>query len=229
MNDSHVWFYWASTFLIPWAILYYLNPDYRSIMLKVSVLTMLFGLSEPLFVPEYWSPPTLFNLAQRTGFDIESLIFCFGIGGVGAVLYNVITKKTLSEVSLQQHHSSAHRYHLLALASPLIIFPILVIFTDWNNIYPSIIAMFIGGVANSWCRHDLALKSLIGAGLFLLYYMVFFLLLEWSAPGYVERVWNLPELSGILILGIPLEELLFASSFGFYWTGLYEHIRWKKT
>lgn len=36
-----------------------------------------FGLTEPLFVPKYWNPPSLFDLAQRTGFGIKSLIFCF--------------------------------------------------------------------------------------------------------------------------------------------------------
>jgi hypothetical protein len=49
---------------------------------------MPFGLTEPLFVPRYWDPPSLFNLAATTGFDIESLIFCFAIGGIGAVLYD---------------------------------------------------------------------------------------------------------------------------------------------
>ncbi len=33
-------------------------------------------------------------------------------------------------------------------------------------------------------------------------------------------------ISGILILGVPLEELLFALSFGFYWSGVYEHVKW---
>ena len=67
-------------------------------MLSASLFTMPFGLSEPLFVPEYWNPPSLFDLAQQTGFDIESLIFCFGIGGIGAVLYNVLTRQILKPV-----------------------------------------------------------------------------------------------------------------------------------
>ena len=62
-------------------------------MLKMSLITMPFGLTEPLFVPEYWMPPSLFHLAERTGFDIESLIFSFAIGGIGTVLYNLIFKK----------------------------------------------------------------------------------------------------------------------------------------
>lgn len=32
----------------------------------------------------------LFDLAQRTGFDIESLIFCFAIGGLGVAGYRAL-------------------------------------------------------------------------------------------------------------------------------------------
>ena len=45
-------------------------------------------------------------------------------------------------------------------------------------------------------------------------------------PAYVEAVWNLPELSGMLVAGVPLEELLFAFSFGFMWSSVYEHFGW---
>ncbi|NQY26146.1 MAG: hypothetical protein HRT92_03100 [Piscirickettsiaceae bacterium] len=48
------------------------------------MFTAPFWLTEPLFVPDYWIPPSLFYLAVTTGFNIESLIFCFGIGGVGS-------------------------------------------------------------------------------------------------------------------------------------------------
>ncbi|WP_256369456.1 MULTISPECIES: lycopene cyclase domain-containing protein [unclassified Methylophaga] len=89
---------------------------------------------------------------------------------------------------------------------------------------------------NSWFRcpaselHDAgppALKSFWGSVLFLVYYAIFVLGLESIAPGYIERVWNLDALSGLFLIGIPLEELLFAASFGYYWTGIYEHLTWK--
>lgn len=44
-------------------------------MAKVNLATSLLGLTEPIFVPEYWNPPTIIDLAQKTGFDIESIIF----------------------------------------------------------------------------------------------------------------------------------------------------------
>ena len=64
-------------------------------MFVVSLWTSLLGLTEPLFVPEYWSPPSLFDLAMRTGFDIESLIFSFGIGGIAVILYGRIDRKSV--------------------------------------------------------------------------------------------------------------------------------------
>lgn len=228
MNDQYVWVVWSFAFLLPWLIVFFLAPHYRSIMLKASLLTMLFGLTEPLFVPEYWSPPSLFNLALETGFDIESLIFCFGIGGVAAVAYNVITGQQLEAIPLSARLSKRHRHHLLALITPFIAFPILMLL-GWNPIYPAIASMVLGGVANSLCRPDLAVKSFWGSLLFLIYYALYVLGLEAIAPGYIERVWNLTALSGLFIIRIPIEELLFAASFGYYWTGIYEHLTWKET
>jgi hypothetical protein len=54
-------------------------------------------------------------------------------------------------------------------------------------------------------------------------YAAYFLALVVSVPGYVQRVWDLRVLSGISILGIPLEELAFAFTFGFFWSGVYEY------
>lgn len=196
-------------------------------MWQVSLATMPFGLTEPLFVPEYWNPPTLFDLAQRTGFDLESLIFCFGIGGVGSVLYSILAHRHDIPVADREKRLPLHRHHVKALASPFIAF-LLLYFLPWNPIYPAIAAMAIGAAATILCRPDLKTKTWVGGVLFLAYYFVFFLALEASSPGYVQRVWNLADLSGILLLGIPLEELLFAVTFGLYWSGVYEHFTWRR-
>ncbi|HEX3002256.1 MAG TPA: lycopene cyclase domain-containing protein, partial [Methanoregula sp.] len=68
----------------------------------------------------------------------------------------------------------------------------------------------------------------VSALVFLGIYFIYFTLLIGLFPGYVERVWNIPAISGYLFLGIPVEELLFAFSFGFYWSTVYEHFSWKK-
>ncbi len=227
ISIQYVWLLWAGAFLIPWLLLYWRFPQFRRVMLWASLFTTPFGLTEPLFVPEYWSPPSLFDLAMRTGFDIESLIFCFGIGGVGAVLYNVITGQVPQPVSLRERQHARHRYHWLAVSAPFIAFPLFYLAFDWNPIYPSIAAMLIGGIATVLCRPDLSRKVFIGGFLFLGYYALFILALEWSVPGYIGQVWNIDAISGLSLIEIPVEELLFAFSFGLYWAGLYEHLTWQ--
>jgi hypothetical protein len=225
---KYVWLIWSGAFLIPWALLYFVKAGFRQKMLHVSLATSLLGLSEPIFVPEYWNPPSLFNLAQRTGFDIESLIFCFSIGGIGAVMYNALTNIDIEAVPHTERHTGHHRWHRLAVTVPFLAYPALY-FLPWNPIYPGIVAMALGGIANVLCRPDLLRNTLVGGVLFLMLYTIFMLLLVMFAPGYIEQVWNLPALSGLLLGGIPLEELAFGFAFGLYWAGIYEHFTWRRS
>lgn len=224
---QYVWFTWAMTFLLPWIFFFYMFPAHRKAMLWTSLFTMPFGLSEPLFVPEYWSPPSLFNLALKTGFDIESLVFCFGIGGVAVVLFNVITGRHLEPVSEEYKRLPLHRHHWLAISAPFIVFPFFY-FLPWNPIYAAFVAMITGSIATILCRPDLKTTTWIGGILFLGYYWIFVEGLEILSPGFVENVWNLDTLSGVIIFNVPLEELVFAFTFGMYWAGVYEHFTWTK-
>jgi hypothetical protein len=225
---QYVWLLWASAFLVPWAVLYFLWPALRQHMVRVSAATSLLGLTEPIFVPEYWNPPTLFDLAQRTGFDIESFIFCFAIGGIGSVLYNALARRELHPVPATERYATRHRLHALALMTPYFSFPLLYAL-PWNVIYAGITALAIGATLNVLCRPELGRKTLLGGSLFLVLYAAFMAVLVAFAPGYIDQVWNLGDLSGVLIAGIPLEELAFGFAFGTYWAGLYEHFSWRTT
>ncbi len=195
-------------------------------MLGASLCTAPLGLTEPLFVPAYWNPPSLFDLARTTGFDIESVIFSFAIGGIGAVLYDILTGGVLVTIPAAQQHAPRHKLHHVAVAVPLLSFPLLYL-CHWNPIYPAIIAMVLGAAATMLCRPDLARKTWVGSLLFVAFYSVFLLGVELTAPGYVARVWNLDALSSVRIVGMPVEEFLFAATFGAYWSGVYEPLTWK--
>lgn len=226
VSEQYVWLLWSGAFLLPWFVIFIGFPRHRRIMLWASLFTTPFGLTEPLFVPEYWSPPSLLNLAVTTGFDAESLIFTFGIGGVSAALYPLLTRQELRPVAESERRRPLHRHHYKALAAPFAAFPILY-FLPWNPIYPGIVAMAIGAAATVMCRPDLKRTTWVGGLLFLAYYVAFLLGLEWTAPGYIDRVWNLDALSGIRVFQMPIEELLFAVAFGAYWSGVYEHFTWR--
>ena len=97
-------------------------------------------------------------------------------------------------------------------------------FFPWSAMYPGIVAMALGSIAGVVCRPDLKRAKLAGGAIFFIYYLLFLIGLEISAPGYIDRVWNVEALSGWTVGGgLPLEELLFAAAFGMYWGGVYEH------
>lgn len=228
MKYHYVWLIWSSAFLLPWIALYWKFPLLRTIMWRASLATAVLGLTEPIFVPEYWNPPSLFELAQRTGFDIESLIFSFAIGGLGAISYNALTRTRPAPVAAGERRDPLHRFHRVALLVPIAAFGPLAL-VPWNSIYAAVVALALGSGASLICRPRLARKTFIGGALFLGFYAVFMWGLKWFAPGYIEQVWNLPALSGVLIDGIPLEEFLFGASFGLYWSGVYEHSTWTES
>ncbi len=226
---QYAWLIWSLTLLVIWAIVYFsLNKESRREMLLVSLWTSLFGLTEPLFVPEYWSPPSLFDLALKTGFDIESLFFAFGVSGLAVAIYERVFRIRHEQISAEEKYQPRHKFHIFALFSFPVILVLLLIFTDLYPIYSTSIALIGGGLFTWYCRPDLKKKMLVSAFIFLSLYFVYFLTLVAVYPGYVGKVWNLSAISGILILGIPLEELLFAIGFGFFWSSVYEHLTWRK-
>ena len=89
--------------------------------------------------------------------------------------------------------------------------------------------MILGTMGVIFCRPDLSPNTLVGGILFLALYTVFLLGLKWSAPGYIEQVWNFSALTGVRVYGLPLEELLFGFSFGLMWTAIYEHFMWERS
>jgi len=57
-----------------------------------SFFCALLGFTEPLFVPEYWTPPSVLSLGS---WDLESFLFCFAIGGIAAVLPEIPSAKRI--------------------------------------------------------------------------------------------------------------------------------------
>ena len=228
-QPQFAWLYWSLMLIGIWLAIYLLaRRGQRREMLVVSLWTAIFGITEPLFVPEYWNPPSLFDLAHRTGFDLESFLFSFGIAGIAVILYEWIFPTQHKLVSGTERRHIRHRYHLWAIISAPIIFSVLYFLTDLNVIYSTSIGLIGGGFFTWYCRPDLKNKMIVSAFLFTGLYFLYFLMLIAAYPGYVEQVWNLKAISGKLILGIPLEEYMFAFSFGFFWSSIYEHIRWHK-
>jgi hypothetical protein len=80
-------------------------------------------------------------------------------------------------------------------------------------------------VVIAFLRSDLVPTMLIGALSFTLLYFALFLIFLFLYPGFVQRYYTIASLLGIYILGVPIEELLFAASGGAIWSVAYEYVQ----
>ncbi len=209
-----------------WVALYILRRDLHASMLRVSACTGLLAITEPAFVPSYWNPFTIFNLARRTGFDLESVLFSFAIGGIVFAAYELVFHVRPDETIAAERHHERHRQHTLAVLLPFLLFGILIFTTRLNPIYSSAIALLAGFAATLYCRRDLWLKMIVSGGIFFAIYFVSFAVFNLVFPGYVDAVWNLKAITGVRFMGVPLEEMMFGFAFGLYWSSVYEHLTW---
>ena len=92
MDMQYTYFVWSLILLLIWLVVFIVQKSQHVKMMTMSIGTAPLGLSEPLFYPDYWFPPTLFRLGEATGFDIESLIFSFAVGGLTSSLFGVSDK-----------------------------------------------------------------------------------------------------------------------------------------
>ncbi len=77
-------------------------------ILRVGAVTALTGFAEPLFIPDYWNPPTLFDLGQRTGFDIESFVFNFSAGFNATAIYGAMRTRGHGDTGTRRVAAHVH-------------------------------------------------------------------------------------------------------------------------
>lgn len=167
------------------------------------------------FNPAYWHPQVLFGLDKITGgWSLEDGLFVFLMAGIATFLYEFAFRK-------QVKHRYTKKHSILAIVVSLVAFPLLLFVTP-NPIYPLIMSSFLGALVIWVKRKDLVKHSLWGGLLFLACYFFIFLIINKMIPDFVNN-WNLGRISGVLFWGIPIEELLWALSFGLFWAPIYEY------
>jgi hypothetical protein len=198
-----------------WAGLFLGRKDLRREMAEMSLWAALLGLSHEwlLWTRDWWHPPTL----TGTAVGFEDLIYAVSTGGVLAAGYAAASGKVLRA----DRPAPAWPARLLPLAvdfvTPLVLVPLLGLH--------SFVACGLGVLlALAWIlgrRPDLIPTALASAALGTVVALPGYWLLEALLPGFIAAVWDLPHLSGILLAGIPVEDLAWyayaAALFGVYY------------
>lgn len=210
--------------LIIWTVMYLHKKELRKEMLFVSLFGMPLSLLEPLFVPVYWSPQSLFDLNLKIGFDIESLIFSFTVAGIASISYNLINND-INYKPIKKSKNLIYWLNRSILIIPLITILILYYLTKLNPIYSAFIGMSLGLIIAASLRPDLIKAMVLGGSVFTIGYIIFFWFLNLLFPAFILE-WNFIAISSIILIGIPIEEIIWAFLFGTMMSVLYKYIFW---
>lgn len=196
------------------AIAYALKPEHRRVGLLSASLSAPYSLFAVVFVPAYWEPTQVFRFLVGP----EDLLFSFATGGTVWILlagsYYAIPDRLWGR-------ACGARY---ALVTALFL-------AGWTVVgllgLPIMWAALVAGVG-LWCflvcRDMAALAvSLKSAAAFTIGYTLFVATVLYFSPASALS-WTAGGLVGITILGVPLEETLWAVEFGAVWPLLIAYI-----
>jgi len=202
-----------------WLFIFLRRKDLRREMLWASLIGMPFGFIDFFLVPTYWNPDSLFDLIKKYGVGIESFIFLFLMAGIASVIYEFLRKKKPVKLA---HGGRNHFWLLFFIVFAYVVMSILF---PSKAIYNLMIVGASGAVVTAYLRRDLWKQIFASAFIFSFLYFGIFVLLNLAFNGFVEYSYNLKNTWGILVLGIPLEEIGAVFFVGAFWSTFYEYTK----
>jgi hypothetical protein len=218
-NYHYAYLVGTGIFWIAWIVCFILGKSYRSHIRWGTLIAAPMALTSILFVPQYWTPGSLFNLDEKIRVGIEDFLWAAAVGGIAAVLGEVIVKDKLAAL-----RSSRHRRHYAPFIFIAALFGVLEFIRN-NTMDNTIISFAAGALVLAYLRPNLIPLMVTSTVNFSILYFVLFLAVLALYPEFVTRFYNLPKLLGIYIAGVPIEELLFAATGGAIWSVAYEYVQ----
>ncbi|MCL4398147.1 lycopene cyclase domain-containing protein [Patescibacteria group bacterium] len=192
-----------------WLLLFLRRRDLGKEILLASVICALLGpISEFWYLRDYWHPQTI----TGTGFGIEDVLFGFFIGGIGVSLYEEVFGERFAKRADRKHHWTWLLLPFTGLG--LLVLNGLNLYLGINSIYASSIMFFVLALTMLWFRRDLCIDAFVSGILLTLFGFLAYRGLLTVFPELIFRWWKLENISGVLLSGIPAEELLWAFTFG---------------
>lgn len=195
-------------FALIWLAFFLIKKSIRREMLILSVLASVMGFSQFFFTYDYWQPASIFGSGRL---DFESFLLSFLYGGVAAPLYEILFWKKPNYSSKPGNPV----WGLVAVVLSGVALSVGVFGLGWNSLYVSSGILIILGISMIAYRPALLKHGLYTGALFALLMFLVLQILAGLFPDIVGLWWKLDNLSGYFVLGIPIEELLSAFSWGF--------------
>jgi hypothetical protein len=203
-----------------WLACYILGKKYRAEIRWGTLISAPMALTSILFVPQYWTPPSLFDLDQKIRVGIEDFLWAAAVGGIASVVAEILLEEKLSGI-----RKRTRKRHFAPFLVVVVVFIALQVWHPGKTIYNTIIAFAVGALVIAYLRSDLIPTMLVGSLSFTVLYFALFLIFLFLYPGFVQRYYKIPNLLGIYVAGVPIEELLFAGTGGAIWSVAYEYVQ----
>lgn len=194
------------TFLVPWIAVWIWRSDLRVELAVSSLATAPLGpIFERWYHVDYWKPSVLGPLPV----GVEDLLFGFGVGGLGAVAYEVLAGRGRVGRYGRRNPIFFLAIFVFGLAAHALAVPAV------NSIHVSMAVFLIATGLMLIRRPDLAACAAVSGAAVAAFMILNYQIVLVFHPTLFEDFWFLSNLSGKFILRVPIEEPLW----GFFWGG----------
>jgi hypothetical protein len=97
-NYHYSYFVRALIFDAAWLACYLLGKSYRAEIRWGTLISAPLAVTSILFIPQYWTPPSLFDLDQKIKVGIEDFLWAAAVGGIASVVAEILLKQRLSRL-----------------------------------------------------------------------------------------------------------------------------------
>lgn len=220
VNYRFAYLFGCFVFGIVWLFIYFLRPDLRKEQFFMSFFVAIFGLTEPIFFGEYWHPHFVFSFSSLN-LGLEDILLCFFYGGIASTLYEFVFNDVLKTYSRESKKTRILEV-IIAILSGMTIFLLFWSTFKINVIYASAIGGIAAGLVFVFFRKDLFIPAIVGGIIMSLVSFIIMAFLGLVFKGIFDSWWRIDLLSGIRILSVPLEEIIWHFSLGFAAGPMYE-------
>lgn len=218
---NHLYFLGAIIFSILWLILFIANKKNRKKMIVIGLIFVIGGaFAEQMHFTDWWHPNFIFN----SFFTVEDILFGFTGGGVVSAVYSILSSYLKDDFILPLNFI---KKIIIAITFLFLIFGLFYIF-HIHSFISSIIALSIPTIVVGVYNRKSLIPMFLTGIFMLIFAMAEYLFLIYINPNFVKETYLLNHLSGILVLGIPIEELIW-----FFFAGMgmsaFQKIIWNNT
>jgi hypothetical protein len=204
--------------IIPvWLMFFIRRADLRRAMIIIGIYVGSLAIFTDFiwFLKDYWYP---LKYISTINLIWQDFFLGFFLGGAISVAQEFFLKK---EVKAEKLNIKAAILLLLIILSPFFIFTTIFHIT---SIYSSIIGLILSLIIILINRKDLIVNSIISGLTSLIIAVIGYSIFRLIYPHIFNDWWVLKNISGVFILQIPLEELLWFMSFGMITGTLYKFL-----